>query len=153
MSEHRASFSTFIFLGFSTLVALADQLIKWLVQQSMAYRQSVEITPFFNWVHVWNKGAAFSLFADGGGWQRYFFYCDSHCRLGSSGQIDSGQPSANRSLGLCDGSWRGNWKCHRPSFSRLCCRLPGFSLAILALAGVQSCRRLHSPGRDHDFGH
>ena len=73
MSEHRASFSTFIFLGFSTLVALADQLIKWLVQQSMAYGQSVEITPFFNWVHVWNKGAAFSLFADGGGWQRYFF--------------------------------------------------------------------------------
>ena len=68
MSEHRASFSTFIFLGFSTLVALADQLIKWLVQQSMAYGQSVEITPFFNWVHVWNKGAAFSLFADGGGW-------------------------------------------------------------------------------------
>ncbi len=27
----------------------------------------------FNWVHVWNTGAAFSLFANGGGWQRYFF--------------------------------------------------------------------------------
>ena len=73
MSEHRARFSTLIFLGFSALIALADQMIKWLVQQSMAYGQSVEITPFFNWVHVWNKGAAFSLFADGGGWQRYFF--------------------------------------------------------------------------------
>ena len=73
MSEDRSRFFTLTFLGFSALIALADQLIKWLVQQSMAYGQSVEITPFFNWVHVWNKGAAFSLFADGGGWQRYFF--------------------------------------------------------------------------------
>ncbi|ROQ43397.1 signal peptidase II [Marinobacter sp. 3-2] len=73
MSEDRPSVSTPTFLGFSTLVALVDQLVKWLVQQSMAYGQSVEITSFFNWVHVWNKGAAFSLFADGGGWQRYFF--------------------------------------------------------------------------------
>lgn len=73
MSEYRSRFFTLTFLGFSALIALADQLIKWLVQQSMAYGQSVEITPFFNWVHVWNKGAAFSLFADGGGWQRYFF--------------------------------------------------------------------------------
>ena len=72
MSEDRSRFFTLTFLGFSALIALADQLIKWLVQQSMAYGQSVEITPFFNWVHVWNKGAAFSLFADGGGWQRYF---------------------------------------------------------------------------------
>ena len=73
MSEDPSRFFTLTFLGFSALIALADQLIKWLVQQSMAYGQSVEITPFFNWVHVWNKGAAFSLFADGGGWQRYFF--------------------------------------------------------------------------------
>ena len=73
MSEDRPSVSTPTFLGFSTLVALVDQLVKWLVQQSMAYGESVEITSFFNWVHVWNKGAAFSLFADGGGWQRYFF--------------------------------------------------------------------------------
>ena len=73
MSEDRSRFFTLTFLGFSALIALADQLIKWLVQQSMAYGQSVEITPFFNWVHVWNKGTAFSLFADGGGWQRYFF--------------------------------------------------------------------------------
>ena len=113
MSEHRASFSTFIFLGFSTLVALADQLIKWLVQQSMAYGQSVEITPFFNWVHVWNKGTAFSLFADGGGWQRYFFIAiavavlvklmrDSHKRTEAlaNAKIANGNPgNRQRSLG------------------------------------------------------
>ena len=38
----------------------------------VAYGESIPVTPFFNWVHVWNTGAAFSLFADGGGWQRYF---------------------------------------------------------------------------------
>jgi len=27
----------------------------------------------FNWVHLWSTRAAFSLFAHGGGWQRYFF--------------------------------------------------------------------------------
>jgi signal peptidase II len=73
MSGGRTKRVTKAFLSFSALVALADQGIKWLVQQSMAYGQSIEITPFFNWVHVWNRGAAFSLFADGGGWQRYFF--------------------------------------------------------------------------------
>jgi len=39
----------------------------------MAYGEYVSVTPFFNWVHLWNTGAAFSLFANGGGWQRYFF--------------------------------------------------------------------------------
>ena len=39
----------------------------------MAYGESIAVTPFFNWVHVWNTGAAFSLFANAGGWQRYFF--------------------------------------------------------------------------------
>ena len=29
--------------------------------------------PFFNLVHFWNTGAAFSFLADAGGWQRYFF--------------------------------------------------------------------------------
>lgn len=29
--------------------------------------------PFFNLVHVYNKGAAFSFLADQGGWQRWFF--------------------------------------------------------------------------------
>jgi len=31
------------------------------------------LTPFFNLVHFWNTGAAFSFLADAGGWQRYFF--------------------------------------------------------------------------------
>ena len=59
-------------LAISGLIAASDQVVKWLVQQSMAYGESIPVTPFFNWVHAWNTGAAFSLFADGGGWQRYF---------------------------------------------------------------------------------
>ena len=27
----------------------------------MAYGESISVTSFFNWVHVWNTGAAFSL--------------------------------------------------------------------------------------------
>ena len=33
---------------------------------------SVEVTPWFNLVHLLNTGAAFSVLADAGGWQRYF---------------------------------------------------------------------------------
>ena len=64
--------SPYALLSISGLIAASDQVVKWLVQQSMAYGESVSVTPFFNWVHVWNTGAAFSLFANGGGWQRYF---------------------------------------------------------------------------------
>ena len=65
--------SPYALLSISGLLATSDQAVKWLVQQSMAYGESVSVTPFFNWVHLWNTGAAFSLFANGGGWQRYFF--------------------------------------------------------------------------------
>ena len=33
---------------------------------------SVEVTPWFNLVHLLNTGAAFSVLAEAGGWQRYF---------------------------------------------------------------------------------
>ena len=48
----------------------ADQLTKWLV---LAYFENrfprEELTGFFNLVLVFNKGAAFSLFAQAAGWQ------------------------------------------------------------------------------------
>ena len=65
--------SPYALLSISGLLAASDQAVKWLVQQSMAYGEYVSVTPFFNWVHLWNTGAAYSLFANGGGWQRYFF--------------------------------------------------------------------------------
>src|SRR3546814_8382083 len=65
--------SPYALLSISGLLAASDQAVTWLVQQSMAYGEYVSVTPFFNWVHLWNTGAAFSLFANGGGWPRYFF--------------------------------------------------------------------------------
>jgi signal peptidase II len=54
-------------------VAVADQLTKLAVSSLMFYGQSIPLSGFFNLVHVWNTGAAFSFLADAGGWQRYFF--------------------------------------------------------------------------------
>ena len=73
MSIYGKHLSSYALLSISGLLAASDQAIKWLVQQAMAYGESISVTSFFNWVHVWNTGAAFSLFANGGGWQRYFF--------------------------------------------------------------------------------
>ena len=48
----------------------ADQLTKWLVLDYFENRYPrEELTGFFNLVLVFNKGAAFSLFAQGAGWQ------------------------------------------------------------------------------------
>jgi len=48
-----------------------DQAFKQAVAEVMPYGTNYVITPFFNMVHVRNPGAAFSLFASAGGWQRY----------------------------------------------------------------------------------
>jgi signal peptidase II len=40
--------SPYALLSISGLIAASDQIVKWLVQQSMAYGESVSVTPFFN---------------------------------------------------------------------------------------------------------
>lgn len=50
---------------------LFDQAIKLMVVALMPYGAAHAITAFFNVVHVRNPGAAFSILADAGGWQRY----------------------------------------------------------------------------------
>ena len=59
--------------GISIAVILLDQLTKYAVKQAFALHEVVEITSFFNMLLVFNKGAAFSLLADAGGWQRGLF--------------------------------------------------------------------------------
>ena len=54
------------------LLAL-DQLSKAWFASTIALGTAVEVTTWFNLVHVLNTGAAFSLLADEGGWQRVFF--------------------------------------------------------------------------------
>jgi signal peptidase II len=63
-----------LFLIISLLWVILDQFTKYLVVKEIDYYSSgIEITPFFNIVHVYNKGAAFSFLASMGGWQRWFF--------------------------------------------------------------------------------
>ena len=50
-----------------------DQWSKQAVSAALRYGESVALTPFFNLVLVYNKGAAFSFLAGASGWQREFF--------------------------------------------------------------------------------
>lgn len=60
-------------LAIAAAVLLLDQLTKLAVLRTFALHEVLEITPFFNLVLVYNRGAAFSFLADAGGWQREFF--------------------------------------------------------------------------------
>ena len=72
-----ATFSSRHLVGIWYLFAVSlvglDQATKYAIQVLMPFRASIEVTPFFNLVHVLNPGAAFSFLADAGGWQRYLF--------------------------------------------------------------------------------
>lgn len=54
------------------LVAL-DQVVKIYFDNTFAYAERVNVLPFFDFVLLYNTGAAFSIAADAGGWQRWFF--------------------------------------------------------------------------------
>lgn len=59
--------------GMALVILLLDQGIKYWVHDFTPYGWRQPVTSFFNLVHVWNYGAAFSFLADAGGWQRVFF--------------------------------------------------------------------------------
>lgn len=59
-------------LAVAFLLAL-DQLSKAWFANTIALGTAIEVTTWFNLVHVLNTGAAFSLLAEAGGWQRVFF--------------------------------------------------------------------------------
>jgi len=59
---------------FKAFIVLAiDQAAKTFVDLTTPLGWSLELTTFFNLVHVLNPGAAFSFLAAAGGWQRWFF--------------------------------------------------------------------------------
>lgn len=59
-------------LALATGIVLADQGAKAWITGWLPYGASAAAAPFVNLVHLLNEGAAFSLFADAGGEQRYF---------------------------------------------------------------------------------
>ena len=61
--------STWRWFALAAVLVVADQLTKWAVVANFAYGERLQITGFLNLVLVYNKGAAFSMFADASGWQ------------------------------------------------------------------------------------
>ncbi|CUS47183.1 MAG: lipoprotein signal peptidase LspA [Idiomarinaceae bacterium HL-53] len=62
------------FLWLTLLILVLDQSSKlWILNNIEFMRDRIEVTSFFNIIHVRNYGAAFSFLADHSGWQRWFF--------------------------------------------------------------------------------
>ena len=57
----------------SFVIVLLDQATKQLAETQLTPHQPVNLLPFFDWYLTYNTGAAFSLLADAGGWQRWLF--------------------------------------------------------------------------------
>lgn len=65
-------FHPWCWYALAAFVVLLDQVTKQLADGgALTYNTPVEITGFFNITLRYNTGAAFSMFADAGGWQRY----------------------------------------------------------------------------------
>ncbi|CAK0748881.1 Lipoprotein signal peptidase [Gammaproteobacteria bacterium] len=57
----------------SAAIVLFDQVSKATVEAALPLHHTVELLPVFNLTLAHNPGAAFSLLAEAGGWQRWFF--------------------------------------------------------------------------------
>jgi len=71
MPEARARWMRW--LGVSAAVVALDLATKAWVSRAFTLGETVEVTPFFDLVLMYNRGAAFSFLATAGGWQRWFF--------------------------------------------------------------------------------
>lgn len=60
-------------LGLATMVIALDQWSKFAIAQSLSLGEGIRITPFFDLVLTYNRGAAFSFLSSAAGWQREFF--------------------------------------------------------------------------------
>jgi signal peptidase II len=60
-------------LGIAALVVVLDRITKLYVSYTLDVGEYVPVLPVFGWIHLNNRGAAFSLLHDAGGWQRWFF--------------------------------------------------------------------------------
>jgi signal peptidase II len=61
------------YLAVATTTLLLDQLSKWSALSNLQMGVPEPVLPFFNWLLLFNPGAAFSFLAQGSGWQRWFF--------------------------------------------------------------------------------
>ncbi|MEY3519339.1 MAG: hypothetical protein RLZZ177_54 [Pseudomonadota bacterium] len=64
---------TCAWLAAVAILLLLDQSTKSYFSTTLELGEAIRVTDWLNLVHVLNTGAAFSLLADAGGWQRWFF--------------------------------------------------------------------------------
>lgn len=69
-SEH-LGWGALRYLAISLVVIGLDQWSKSIAVEHIAYGQEIAVFPGFSWTMAYNTGVAFSMFADGEGWQRY----------------------------------------------------------------------------------
>ena len=62
-----------VWLWLSAFIAALDQLTKWIIVSQFALFEILPVTQFLELTRLHNEGAAFSLLAQAGGWQRWFF--------------------------------------------------------------------------------
>jgi signal peptidase II len=60
-------------LWLSFFVVILDQATKALVVGTVKMKSSIQLLPILDIVYLENRGAAFSMLHDAGGWQRWFF--------------------------------------------------------------------------------
>jgi len=60
-------------LWLSLGVIIIDQVTKQIAEAQLSLHQPLNLMPYFDWYLTYNTGAAFSLLADAGGWQRWMF--------------------------------------------------------------------------------
>lgn len=60
---------TWPWFALAAAIVAVDQFTKWAVLANFAYGERLQLTGFFNLVLAYNKGAAFSMFAEAAGWQ------------------------------------------------------------------------------------
>ncbi len=61
------------YIWIAGLVVIVDQISKQMAENMLELHQPVAILPSLNFTLAYNKGAAFSLFANADGWQTVFF--------------------------------------------------------------------------------
>ncbi len=70
---HMSKWTLRQWIALALAIVVIDQITKFFIVQKFVLHETLYVTSFFNLVRVHNAGAAFSMFADAGGWQRYFF--------------------------------------------------------------------------------
>jgi signal peptidase II len=62
-----------VWLWLSAFIIALDQLTKWLIVTNFVLFEILPFGPLLDITRLHNEGAAFSLLAQAGGWQRWFF--------------------------------------------------------------------------------